>query len=99
MDFGQDRIVKSIQTTSGGVGFRFYVKRYKISTSQDDVNWSNIQDNGNDVVFDGNTDDDPNAIVTNLLPVPMKTRFVRMNMVEWFLGDPGLRWAVVGCPV
>ena len=77
----------------------FFVKRYTISTSQDGINWSNIQANGDDVVFDGNTNDDPDAIVTNELPVPRKTRCVRLTVVEWHGFNPGLRWGVVGCPV
>ena len=99
VDFGQDRIVKAIQTTRDGDRSGYWVKRYTISTSQDDVNWNTIQENGEDVVFDGNTDDDPYAIVTNELPAPIQTRFVRLNVVEWYGYDPGLRWAVVGCPV
>ena len=100
VDFGQDRIVKAIQTTDDReASGLFFVKRYTISTSQDDINWSNIQENGNSVVFDGNTDEDPDAVVTNQLPAPMQTRFVRLNVVEWYGHNPGLRWAVVGCPV
>ena len=92
-------IVNAIRTTDNGGGSHYWVKRYTISTSLDGVNWSNIQENGEDDVFNGNTNDDPNAIVTNQLPAPIKTRFVRLNPVDWYSLYPGLRWAVVGCPV
>ena len=98
VDLGQDRIVKSIQTR-GDASWGYHVRRYFISTARDDVNWSNIHANGEDVVFDGNTDEDPDDIVTSELPATIKTRFVRLHPVEWNSHQPGLRWAVVGCPV
>ena len=50
-------------------------------------------------MFEGNTDEDPHAIVSNQLPEPIKTRFVRLNVLEWNGERPGLRWAVDGCPL
>ena len=75
---------------------REFTRQFTISTSLDGVNWNTIQENGEDVVFEGNTDS--TNIVTNPLPDPIKTRFIRLNVVEYHL-FPALRWAIDGCPV
>ena len=99
VDLGQDRVVKGIRTTSNTDGGLVFTRQYTISASRDDVNWTTIQENADNVVFEGNSDENRYAIVTNLLPAPITTRFVRLNVVTWNNYLPGLRWAVDGCPV
>ena len=96
VDLGQDRVVNAVRTSSNRAG-GYYVQRFTVSTSRDGVNWSTIQENEEDVLFEGN--DSPYAIVINQLPAPIKTRYVRLNVVEWIGNRPGLLWAVDGCPV
>ena len=93
-EFDQEHIVTSIRTK--GDKDREYTRQFTISTSRDGINWSTIQDKGVDLVFEGNSD--YTTIVTNDLPAPIKTRFIRLNVVT-FHSLPALRWAIDGCPV
>ena len=53
---------QGIRTTSSSDGGYVFTRQFTISTSRDDINWSTIHKNGEDVVFDGNIIDDRFAI-------------------------------------
>ena len=91
-EFDERRVVTAIQT-QGENGA--YVKQYKIMIY--DAGWRSISnDDGHDLVFDGNTDG--HTIVTNYLPEPVETGYVRLHVVDYY-SAPALRWAILGCPL
>ena len=90
--FGQEHIITSIRTK--GDKDSEYTRQYTLSTSCDGINWNTIQKNGRDLVFEGNFD--AVNVVTNRLPAPIKTRFLRLNVVT-FHKLAALRWAIDGC--
>ena len=92
--FGPMRVITAIQTQGAGVNGA-YVTQYKIKIHEGA--WRFIKnDDGTDLVFDGNTDG--NTIVTNLLPEPVETTIVKLQVVDYY-SAPALRWAVLGCPI
>ena len=97
VDLCQPRIVTAIRTK--GCYGTYYVMRFTLSTSLDDINWSTIKANNEDVVFEGHTDYTRYKVVANNLPAPIKTRFVRLNVIRSSAYIPGLKWAIDGCPV
>ena len=91
---GAMRAVTAIHTQGAGVNGA-YVKQYKIRVGVNG-SWRYIKNyDGEDLVFDGNTDG--NTIVTNLLPEPVEAIAVALYVVDYF-SAPALRWAVLGCP-
>ena len=91
---GITRVVTAIQTQGAGE-HGSYVKQYKIRIY--DNGWRSIRnDDGYDLVFDGNTDG--STVVTNLLPEPVETFSVELEVVDYY-SAPALRWAVLGCPL
>ena len=92
--FDATRVITAIRTQGAGVNGA-YVKQYTISIYDDD--WHSIKDDdGDDVVFNGNTNG--NTIVTNLLPEPVEAIGVELYVFDYFSAS-ALRWAVLGCPI
>ncbi|XP_052813993.1 inactive carboxypeptidase-like protein X2 [Mya arenaria] len=74
-----------------------FVTAYKVFYSGDCVDFSTILDtNGNDMVFNGNTDRD--TIVTSMLPSDVIALCVRLNPVKWN-EHISLRFDILGCPI
>ena len=93
--FGETRVVIAIRTQGAGV-HGAYVKQYKIRVYVNG-SWPYIQNNdGIDLVFDGNTNG--NTVVTNYLPEPVEASYVQLYVVDYY-SAPALRWAVLGCPI
>ena len=92
--FDETRVVTAIQTQGSGENGS-YVKQYKIEIN--DGAWRYMQsDDGDDVVFNGNTDG--STVVLNYLPELVETEDVILYAIDYFRA-PALRWAVLGCPI
>ncbi|XP_052790143.1 inactive carboxypeptidase-like protein X2 [Mya arenaria] len=74
-----------------------YVTSYKVLYSSDCVNFITVKDNnGVDMVFTGNTDQD--TVVTSLLPSQVTALCARVNPIS-YLGHVSLRFDILGCPI
>nr|XP_039250734.1 LOW QUALITY PROTEIN: macrophage mannose receptor 1-like [Styela clava] len=72
-----------------------YVKSYKVSYSDDGNSWTFIKDNtGTDKIYVGNTD--MNSKVTNKLPDPIVTKYIRIWPMTYF-GHMSMRVELLGC--
>ena len=69
-----------------------------ISTSLDGVQWQSIEEptTGEALRFNGNSDH--TSMVTNYVPEPILTQFVRLSVVA-YSQQIALRWRIRGCPV
>ncbi|XP_073254002.1 retinoschisin-like [Porites lutea] len=80
VDLGKQTWLKGVATQ--GKMFSMYVTSYKLAYSQDQVTWFYYRgDSDNDKVLNGNKD--PYRVVTNSLPRPIHTRFVRLYPLSW----------------
>ena len=94
-EFIENRIVTSIRTQGDLNGN--HVTQYYISTSIDGTAWEIVKDENEEILFfEGNNDG--TSIVTNTLPEPVITRFIRLNVFGLY-NYAALRWAIDGCPI
>ena len=84
----------AIRTLSGNSDF---ITQFMLTISSNGSDWLDVADeSGTMIVFQGNTV--ANTMVSNPLPTPVETRFVKLTVVS-SNGDSVLRWAIDGCPV
>ena len=95
VDLERVKVVVSV-TTQGRADADQYLTQYTVLHSLDGTNYVTVANaNGTgDMIFSGNQD--RNSLVTNVLPVPIVTRFVRIRptqRVRWI----AMRWELSGC--
>ncbi|KAL5021273.1 hypothetical protein ScPMuIL_000428 [Solemya velum] len=98
-DFGVPKKVTAVVTKGrhgvSASGTRQWVTSYKVLYSNDGLVWEQVKnDNGDDLVFNGN--EDQNSEVTNELPQPLTARFVRIKPLTW-KAYMSMRFGVIGC--
>ena len=92
-DLGTNRMVVAIRTLGGQDDF---ITQFMLTISSNGSDWSDVADeSGSTVIFEGNTV--PSIMVSNPLPTPVETRFVKFTIIAPVNGV--LRWAIDGCPV
>ncbi|XP_066299157.1 uncharacterized protein [Branchiostoma lanceolatum] len=70
--------------TQGRAGlYPQWVTSYKLTFSSDGVEWDTYTEQGQEKVFEGNTD--KNTEVEHLLVPPVTARFVRFNPLTWYI--------------
>ncbi|XP_066297739.1 discoidin, CUB and LCCL domain-containing protein 2-like isoform X2 [Branchiostoma lanceolatum] len=69
--------------TQGRAGYPQWVTSYKLTFSSDGVEWDTYSEQGQEKVFEGNTD--KNTEVEHLLVPPVTARFVRFNPLTWYI--------------
>ncbi|KAG7234593.1 hypothetical protein INR49_002222 [Caranx melampygus] len=75
-----------------------WVQTYKVQLSNDSVNWQTCMNGTVEATFEGNQN--PEAPVLGLLPVPTVARFIRINPQTWYPnGTICLRAEILGCRV
>ncbi|XP_077970679.1 uncharacterized protein LOC144425162 [Styela clava] len=90
------RTVHGITTQGRPRDYAQWVKTYKVAYSDDGDNWSFVKESGNanDLIFKGNVD--MNTKVTNRLPTPIKTKYIRIY--PWsYNGGVTMRAEILGC--
>lgn len=71
------------------------VTEYKVSYSNDGINWKFVQDaSGHDKLFQGNIDQD--SLVTHMFDCPFIARFLRLHPQSWH-NQIALRFDALGC--
>ncbi|KAL3841714.1 hypothetical protein ACJMK2_019820 [Sinanodonta woodiana] len=88
-------------TTKGRDPKRYtqFVKSYKVLYSVDGVSFITVLDhNGTDMIFPGNTLEEIHSAVTNELPCPIQTRYIRINPQDWYQ-HISLRFDVIGSTI
>ncbi|XP_031733273.1 probable carboxypeptidase X1 [Anarrhichthys ocellatus] len=75
-----------------------WVHTYKVQLSNDSVSWESCMNGTEEAIFEGNQN--PEAPVLGLLPVPTVARFLRINPQTWYSnGTICLRAEILGCRV
>ncbi|KAK9534257.1 hypothetical protein VZT92_009313 [Zoarces viviparus] len=75
-----------------------WVHTYKVQLSNDSVSWESCMNGTEEAIFEGNQN--PEAPVLGLLPVPTVARFLRINPQTWYFnGTICLRAEILGCRV
>ncbi|XP_027855665.1 probable carboxypeptidase X1 isoform X2 [Xiphophorus couchianus] len=75
-----------------------WVESYKVQLSNDTVEWQTCMNGTEEAIFKGNQN--PEAPVLGLLPVPTVARFIRINPQTWYSnGTVCLRAEILGCRV
>ncbi|KAM4724504.1 putative carboxypeptidase X1 [Anableps anableps] len=75
-----------------------WVETYKVQLSNDSVEWQTCMNGTQEAIFEGNQN--PEAPVLGLLPVPTVARFIRINPQTWYSnGTICLRAEILGCRV
>ncbi|XP_032402652.1 probable carboxypeptidase X1 isoform X1 [Xiphophorus hellerii] len=75
-----------------------WVESYKVQLSNDTVEWQTCMNGTDEAIFEGNQN--PEAPVLGLLPVPTVARFIRINPQTWYSnGTVCLRAEILGCRV
>ncbi|XP_033758648.1 coagulation factor VIII-like [Pecten maximus] len=83
-----------VQSPSGP--YEFYTKSYLVRYSNDGVTWSDVMENSSPKIFPGNTDRE--TVVTNNLPSPVDTKYIRVLPQSWSV-SACLRIDILGCDV
>ncbi|XP_028513073.1 uncharacterized protein LOC110232869 [Exaiptasia diaphana] len=96
IDLGSVVFICAVATQGNGHSANEYVKKYKLRTSIDNINWKYYQENNVDKIFAGNTN--KNSIVTNTLAIPTKAKFIRFYPVAWN-AYAAMRVEVYGVPL
>ena len=93
-DLHTARYLLSVTTQGRQDTYNQWVTSYKLQYSLDAIQFHTIQDaNGNERIFDGNTD--PDTHVTHMLPLPTQGRYVRLIPLSQNIFQ-ALRWGVSG---
>lgn len=96
VDLGEIQEITAV-VTQGNPNALQWVERYRVFYSNDGLDYNNIYDSfGNEMIFNGNYDQD--TAVTNFLPSPVRTRYVRIYPFEWH-GAVSLRFELLGCNI
>jgi len=96
IDLGRTLAVKKIATQGRNLTSEHYqwVTSYKISSSDDKIDWVMYQENNADKVFQGNTD--RNTVVSHVLPQHIRARYVRFLPKGWH-AYVAMRVELYGC--
>jgi hypothetical protein len=81
VDCGQVERITSI-ATQGRYGYDQWVTSYKVSYSNDNTNWTFIQEGASDKIFTGNSD--RHTVVTHELDAPIDARYIRFHPWSWY---------------
>ncbi|KXJ16676.1 Coagulation factor VIII [Exaiptasia diaphana] len=96
IDLGSVVYICTVATQGNGHSANEYVKKYKLKTSSDNINWKYYQEKNADKIFTGNTN--KNDIVTNTLTIPTRAKFIRFYPVDW-KGYAAMRVEIYGVPL
>ncbi|XP_020893680.1 lactadherin-like [Exaiptasia diaphana] len=94
VDFGKICRVTKV-ATQGRPNHYHRITSYSLSYALNEGTFTDYKVGGTLKVFSGNTDRD--TIVTNVLPVPIRCRYIRFVVVTFF-AHPAMRAEVYGCP-
>ncbi|XP_033105774.1 uncharacterized protein LOC117108037 [Anneissia japonica] len=95
-DLSEVRRVTGVVTQGRNGDFNQWVKSYEVLYGMDGTNWETIMfSTGVPMEFVGNSDKD--TAVTNLLPVEVQARFIRIHPLTWN-EHISMRFEVLGCP-
>lgn len=96
VDLGVSSIIRAIGTKGRSRDWDQWVTSYRLSYSDDAVNWRTYQQNGADVTFPGNSD--RNTEVRHNLPAEITARYLRFHPLTWH-GHITMRVEAYGTPV
>ncbi|XP_021353553.1 EGF-like repeat and discoidin I-like domain-containing protein 3 [Mizuhopecten yessoensis] len=99
VEFASLKTVSAISTqgrvqSPSGPTFSFYTKSYLVRYSNDGITWTDVMENNSPKVFPGNTDRE--TVVTNNLPAPVATKYIRVVPQSWSV-SVCLRIDILGC--